>query len=57
MHYKHKRFMPILHGILGLGLVATTFVTALPSLLKNGFNTKHLTHYIIGVVVWGIMFF
>ena len=33
----------------------TTLVTSLPSLLKNGFNTKHLSHYIIGVIIYDMM--
>jgi len=57
IYYKHKRWTPYLHGFLCLALVVTAFVTSLPTLLKNGFKSKHLAHYIIGVVIWGIMFF
>jgi len=57
VHYKQNKWTSIIHGFLAFALIVTTFATSLPSLLKNGFNTKHLTHYVIGVVIWGIMFF
>jgi hypothetical protein len=57
IYYKNKKWTPYLHGFLCLALVVTTFATSLNFLLKNGFNTKHLAHYVIGVVIWGVMFF
>jgi len=54
--YKNYKWTPYLHGFLCLTLVVTSFVTSLPSLIKKGFNTKHFAHYVIGVVIWGIMF-
>lgn len=56
MSFKHKKWTPYLHGFLTLTLVVTTFVTSLPTLLTNRFNTKILRHYVIGVVIWGVMF-
>lgn len=53
--YGYRRYTKVIHSVLGTGLIVTTIVTSAPSLIKNGFHTKHLTHYIIGVVIYGIM--
>ena len=53
--YEYRKYAKIIHAVVGTAIVVTTLVTSLPSLIKNGFKTKHLTHYIIGVVIYGMM--
>lgn len=53
--YEYRRYTKLIHSILGSGLILTTIITSIPSLIKNGFHTKHLAHYVIGVMVYGIM--
>ncbi len=54
-YYEYRKYTKIIHALIGTAILVTTLVTSLPSLLKNGFKTKHLTHYIIGVVIYGMM--
>jgi heme A synthase len=54
-YYEYRKYTKIIHALIGTAILVTTLVTSLPSLLKNGFKTKHLTHYIIGVVIFGMM--
>lgn len=53
--YEYRRYTKLIHSILGFGIILTTLITSIPSLIKNGFHSKHLAHYVIGVVVYGIM--
>jgi hypothetical protein len=53
--YEHRRYTKIIHTILGIGLIATTLATSIPSLIKNGINKKHYLHYLTGVIVFGVM--
>lgn len=55
--YEYRKYAKVIHALVSTAIVVTTLVTSLPSLLKNGFKTKHLTHYIIGVVIYGMMGF
>lgn len=56
-YYEYRKYTKVIHALVGTGIVVTTLITSLPSLIKNGFKTKHLTHYIIGVVIYGMMGF
>ena len=38
-----------------MALIGTTLYTSLPSLIKNGINRKHHLHYLIGVIIYGVM--
>lgn len=54
-YYEYRKYTKIIHALVGTVIVVTTLVTSLPSLLRNGFNTKHFSHYIIGVVIYDMM--
>ena len=54
-YYEYRKYTKIIHALVATAIVVTTLVTSLPSLIKNGFKTKHLAHYIIGVVIYGMM--
>lgn len=53
--YEYRRYTKILHALLGTGLVVTTLVTSLPSLIKNGISAKRFQHYLMGVIIYGVM--
>jgi hypothetical protein len=38
-----------------LGLIATTLATSLQSLMKNGISAKRYRHYMLGVIIYGVM--
>lgn len=54
-YYEYRKYTKIIHALVGTVIVVTTLVTSLPSLLRNGFNTKHFSHYIIGVIIYDMM--
>lgn len=53
--YEYRRYTKIIHSILGAGLIATTLATSVQSLIKNGINPKRFQHYLMGVIIYGVM--
>jgi hypothetical protein len=53
--YEYRRYTKIIHAVLGVGIIATTLATSLPSLIKNGINPKRYQHYLMGVIIYGVM--
>lgn len=53
--YEYRRYTKIIHSILGIGIIVTTVVTSIPSLIKNGISQKHFQHYLTGVILYGVM--
>ena len=53
--YEYRKYTKIIHTILGIGLIATTLATSIPSLIKNGISKKRFQHYLMGVIILGVM--
>jgi hypothetical protein len=53
--YQYRKYTKIIHTILGIGLIATTLATSIPSLIKNGISQKRFQHYLTGVIIFGVM--
>lgn len=53
--YEYRKYTKIIHTVLGLGLIATTVITSMPSLVKNGISAKRFQHYLMGVIIYGVM--
>lgn len=53
--YEYRKYTKVTHTILGIGLIATTLATSIPSLIKHGISKRRFQHYMMGVIIYGVM--